>query len=827
MVKRRRVDPEEKIRTFTKAVVCINSLSPSDSFSVYICTDGNQFVIVLLADIPLSSSMKMIWIFYTVFVVFLSTIPYTSADCKLTNSTALLCTNVSIDGLNLPEHVNSVTLEMFDVASLRAGVFQNNTNWTRVTTLLIYGDYDGALGGHVFNGLTNLQSLAIHNKRLFDMSVDAFQGLDTLLALDLSETKRVPANYLMAAIGRSAMPHLASVNLKGLGTYFPTSVALTEDFFRSLTHNGSRQIKHVDLSYTNIGTLDYSYLVKFGMCNSLRTILLRRSSIMTVISYLTARPCSSLRVIDISEAYVPITNFNITPVSTDFTCLAMAFYNDVTQYHLDNLFKINQSPDMYIANYSLNMSSCDIRIQSLYASRNTLKWIDMNVTLHPITAAGFRWLDVSDNILEYVSPRFMAPSYNIQHLDLSKNRLFVMQQRYPGDFEEVFRTQVYLETLRIAANQLSNLPQHMFLNNTNLFNIDISDNKLTDITFEIKHLTSLKSLNLSNNQITFLGVDTRSQLDAIHARAKEKDLNFTVDLNGNTFRCSCSDDDIEFIKWLIDRRSTLLDSSGRYECNLDDRVIDIFNDGLLHIRTYCKWKLIKLNLYIICPILTVLLVAAAILVYWNRRKVQIERETTQRFNIVVDQLRTNRFPKRNLVFMSFCSEDDDMVMDDIFPVLQDTLQRQVGTQRDLVVRGDTTFRPGFPINEEIIRGIDEAAVVILVVSTHYCQKEWCQQEMREAYDQRKPIILIMLEKVDTKYMSKVLKRIYDRYTHARWVPKSTVENGGHLEPDWSHFCRSVIALAGPTTKNQYKNGNTYASTCNLLANVEDNSSLNS
>ena len=65
-------------------------------------------------------------------------------------------------------------------------------------------------------------------------------------------------------------------------------------------------------------------------------------------------------------------------------------------------------------------------------------------------------------------------------------------------------------------------------------------------------------------------------------------------------------------------------------------------------------------------------------------------------------------------------------------------------------------------------------------------------EVTEAYEQQKPIIMLMKERVDLKDMSAFMRKIFNRYTHASWVADGGV---GHLEPDIHNIAKSVIALA--------------------------------
>jgi hypothetical protein len=117
----------------------------------------------------------------------------------------------------------------------------------------------------------------------------------------------------------------------------------------------------------------------------------------------------------------------------------------------------------------------------------------------------------------------------------------------------------------------------------------------------------------------------------------------------------------------------------------------------------------------------------------------------------------------------------------------------VHLQKEHICVGDRHFRPGFSLRCELIRCISESAVFIAVISEEFCQKPWCNEEFKEAYDQNKPIILIMLDHVDQSVMHPFIKKIFNKNAHASWIQD---EHGGQLEPNWNLFCKSVLELAG-------------------------------
>ncbi|KAH3781001.1 hypothetical protein DPMN_158825 [Dreissena polymorpha] len=123
------------------------------------------------------------------------------------------------------------------------------------------------------------------------------------------------------------------------------------------------------------------------------------------------------------------------------------------------------------------------------------------------------------------------------------------------------------------------------------------------------------------------------------------------------------------------------------------------------------------------------------------------------------------------------ADDAELIVNKILPRLNSELQMKTGTSRVLVCSGDRHFRPGFALGEEIIRCIEDSAVIILAVSKHYCQKEWYRKEVHETYDRNKPIVLLFLERVEHAEMGKVLQKLSG--SRALFKTARRIENHDH------------------------------------------------
>ncbi|KAH3752109.1 hypothetical protein DPMN_186719 [Dreissena polymorpha] len=361
-----------------------------------------------------------------------------------------------------------------------------------------------------------------------------------------------------------------------------------------------------------------------------------------------------------------------------------------------------------------------------------------------------------------------------------------MQEHYEDQFELLIQNNTKLNVLKLNQNGIARIPSNMFLTNTVFEVLGLSNNNLSSLDFNISRLTSLKVLHLSYNAISSIDAQTKDTKEQLAAAKKSQKL--LIDLSNMPYMCSCDDNHMETIKWIHKNRDTFIGHREDYMCTLQDERLYIFYNALEKTKSYCRIQKVKCDLAISLPIVCVCLLIGLV-VHRVFLKIQsIRRRLRQN---LLSQIEVGDFPKKFVAFLSFSSDDSELVVNTIIPRLNSELQLKTGTSRVLVCSGDRHFRPGYALGEEIIRCTEDSAVTILAVSKNFCQKEWCRREVQETYDQSKPIVLLFLERVEPDEMGRVLRHLFSRYAHASWISDS---NGGHIEPDWSILCDALLDL---------------------------------
>ena len=141
--------------------------------------------------------------------------------------------------------------------------------------------------------------------------------------------------------------------------------------------------------------------------------------------------------------------------------------------------------------------------------------------LNEINSTSLRYLHLSNNRIQEINLISLLP--NLEHLDLSKNRLIKIQEtsfkglkqlkNFNLSFNKLelngisyYKEQILLETLDLSFNEIKYLVSNLtFLNLDSLKRLNLSNNLLQSLnSFTFGHLIKLESLNLAYNDLKLL-----------------------------------------------------------------------------------------------------------------------------------------------------------------------------------------------------------------------------------------------------------------------------------------------------------------------------------
>ena len=385
---------------------------------------------------------------------------------------------------------------------------------------------------------------------------------------------------------------------------------------------------------------------------------------------------------------------------------------------------------------------------------------------------------LSENSVTYIDPSVFNFAPNLQYLDLSSNLLG--NAISVGFILSIMNKVLKLEALILSNNLITTVPLDSFSGNNSLRVLDLSYNRLEAVTFVTHRLTSLTKLDLSHNNIVALDHISIDRLSCLLHYNETQNTTKQTDLkiHGNPFICSC--DDIHFLIWLVDINESL-------KCKLDSEERMIDRHLIAHVEFLCKRNIVIAVFCTYAIIVVILILAMVYVLILEFRRIAHRKQIRE----AVRNYKTRREKKSFPVFLSFCSEDDEVVMKDIYPNLEKGLKNILGTDSQCVATGYDAFRPGYSLADEIIRCVEASSVVVFFITNRFCRKSWCRNETLVAHYENKPMVLMLWENIDLKLMPRCLHSHYLNHARVHWIPD---ENGvRRIRPGWEEVCEVIAS----------------------------------
>ncbi|XP_052105951.1 toll-like receptor 4 [Mytilus californianus] len=375
-----------------------------------------------------------------------------------------------------------------------------------------------------------------------------------------------------------------------------------------------------------------------------------------------------------------------------------------------------------------------------------------------------------------------APPQTLQILDLSNNSLtrfildiknftrLILKQNLLGDFlstESYFekKTNEYfsmIETIDISQNDIKELAPFTFYSQPLLHHIDLSNNKIQDITFDLSCLLALEFLNLSNNRIKFFN---ESVMRTINTLVMNKQL--TIDLSQNLLQCTCKT--IPFLRWMIESNVLFVDLQ-EYSCTLEDGSIIILNPfeyKVLQLEKTCK-SYLGLIIGVSLALLVVIMTVFTTLVYRYRWKIRYMYYMTKGKYSYQKISPDNDDEYTYDAFISYSEDDRSFVFNDCIEKLEKEENfRLCIHQRD--------FMPGQDITVNITNCIHTSRKTVCLITkkfleSYYCMFEFNMARMESIYSRhgRNILFLVFYEQILPKELPLVMLELVQKESYMEY-----------------------------------------------------------
>ncbi|XP_053378989.1 toll-like receptor 7 [Mercenaria mercenaria] len=721
--------------------------------------------------------------------------------CRQSGS-ELICNVIPSDS-DIPDGVKSVHLINLYVPGkiIRKGTFSSD-KWGKIKELEISADrrwtenHDTVqtFDSLCFDGLKSLEKLHISISTSVEFTPETLRGLPNLKLLDLAGCRRFFIDNLITALNDAyAVPNLQSLNISLLNS-FRNGNRLTDNFFKLISN---KKLKELDISSMQILLMNITSFEE--NCATLEYVNISKIMLSDYTRDNVARYCPNLKYMDASYITLPTTAFPDRGPTTkifynrsipvDFNWTPLRLLSNIEQINLSGLTP--KQTRILIKNVSVHIFEISrFSLRRLVLRDNNLERLDIKVFSRN---SKLESIDLSSCNIRYLRPELLSSFTLLAQIDISNNHLNNMMIEDAGMFSNLFRNLAQLSYVNLAGNHLTYLPRDIFKYNSQMEIIDLSNNLLTQVSFDVERLKKVKTVNLAGNIIKILNDASMARLSNLlntNNRTNNSTMERLLILNGNPISCS-SCDSLSSIKWLVHSESVVKGFSA-LECldenagkvGIDENVID-------NVQIICNRPKVIIMSCVAVAITIAIVIILVLVMRYRRRRRQYKLEMEDRVALIRQGAESHQF----VVFLSYSSKDDDFVYKYVYDPLNEHLRNMVGENRDLVCEGDRDFQLGRPIHDQISLLLKKSSVVVVLLTDNYSLSVHCRNEFDQAFMLEKPIILMIKDHVDTALMTPLIQDLYEKRTRILWM----WENGQYiLKTSWENLCTSIVELVDRT-----------------------------
>ena len=615
-------------------------------------------------------------------------------------------------------------------------------------------NYKFFITNDTFRPLKNfpIRSLTLHSNRLMKVDTMAFSWFEELEFLDMSNSSGIDVDDLSDVWRGMKNVQIKSIILNNFGNKNNVNVELSRFFryfkFDNLTElaldkagisgafhwkfsESAKNLRKLSLAYNN---LNHSQINKILhniknlhqlTCLKLNNQLPHKSSTTALVSIQLDLP-QNLMELDLSQTLV------------------------WTSYELHTL-RLN-----FRQNNSLNV----LRLSNNFVDRVEGPFIEKPNSDVPI--------DIDFSLNRLVSLTFLNDSavkgLRIRQLFLSGNLLGKQMK------ENVLENHHELELLDLSSNEITEVTGDIFIHQTKMKILNLRKNFLHLVNFDLTHMKNLTMWDLSENLLTQLNEKTRDRLNMM----KTISPRFTVNLRGNPLECSCNN--LPFVLWIYNNRPLFSDFESN-SCVYNNSVVKFSKiEQLVRNLNFDCSKNLALKLS--TGLLALVIISTGVFVFLYRHRWDVRFffiKFVEKKNVYFEREGYRRLFEYD-AFVAYHNDDLNWVRDELYKHL-DTEGGETGPEdqsaRFRLCIHARDFTPGIPIEDNIIRAIENSRKTILVLSQKFLTSGWCEFELQmarmESFDKgRNLIIVVMLEPLKIENMSKSLRLLIRSNTYIEW-----------------------------------------------------------
>ncbi|TSZ83251.1 Toll-like receptor 13 [Bagarius yarrelli] len=650
-----------------------------------------------------------------------------------------------------------------------------------------------------FTSLPKLEVLLLNNNRIRHIDKYAFANLQYLHTLNLSSNELV---YLNLSIFQ---------NLQNLNTLFLADNRLTNvspDIFFNLSKlqtldlrknqlkdfsvvvqsiSNLKVLKTLDISFNRLTTLQQSA----NLPQSLSHLYLNRKALHGLKDLITLRLDNNLLTDLYNESFEDL--HRLQKLNLRNNKISVIFDN--TFYSLSNLSILDLGGNMITHLMPLAFAGLD-SLNNLYLDRNRLVEIDGQLigSLHRTLNV----LDLHGNFIHYMTEHVFSPFVNLTKLtDLKLDgQLPYGINLLPYAF---FRGLTSLRSLYLSNNHISFLSTETFddLKNLTFLTLDDSCIGVTQLKPGIfKNLHKLEKLTVENMGIESFSEEVFGNLTDLKILHLNRNAMQTLDINllknltnlqyidvRNThLSCNCPNSELQ--DWMKNNQRVQFVYLYNLACP------DVKDSNFYNFSTHVCSEFVVYcfaSSYVVTLLLTVIPLLH-IKLYWKFKYGYYVFRSW--FGEQWRRLREEEEKCTYDAFISYNSADEIWVMENLLPNLEGSGFRLCLHHRD--------FEPGRNIVDNIVAAVYSSRKTVCVVSQNFLRSEWCSLEIQLAsyrlFDEMQDVLLLVfLESIHERQLSVYhrMRKVMLKKTYLQWPGLDCTDPGKAQELFWKQLRRAL------------------------------------
>ena len=470
---------------------------------------------------------------------------------------------------------------------------------------------------------SNITTLSIRNMHnVNEIEAGAFSHMSNLRSLILACNDRLSFDATVASLAATTNTSVENVVLDEIS---PTVSVFNESafcsgFWRRIRRLSVRKNKFSTMSFNYVGCLKElrAFVMDYNSPNDLTPSFMSPSkafpnvqlfsySHMTTQSYdenYDSLYCQSRQDRFSVEDYFPAPPAALSKLQeqTPRKPCGEDFVNDLFPHSLEYLYLVDLS---FKPRGEILGDYCLANIRFLNMSYNKLTFPSC-VTCHMVGRSRLEILDTSHGKLQHVTANIMKYP-QLRFLNLSHNNLGASE----SDFGETFIHLIRLEDINLSHNKLKSISPKAFQRCTRLRRLNLANNELSQFDLNIRHMSMLEYIDVSENRLFRLSGVFTSKLDE-----QFQIQTFELNLRGNVLVCNCIS--VVFVRWVASTKVLLTDRD-KLKCLYGDRRdVSVTGIAINELEAGCDVTANQLIVFIPIIVAVVLVSIMAWLVRYHR-----------------------------------------------------------------------------------------------------------------------------------------------------------------------------------------------------------------